>query len=128
MLLVLLAFDILGCVVRIASRWYPQSTVATLFQLPRFIGLVIECWTYGLGHATVRTQLQKYLRRRRRREDAPSPGRRPPELPTIHQAWQEACIRSGDEHPSNLMRVCKPVAQPEGQMGQTILPLRRRSM
>ena len=86
-LLVLLAFDILGCVVRIVSRWFPQSTVATLFQLVRFIGLVIECWTYGLGHATVRTELQKYLRRRCGTvPGVPAPRCRPPELPTITQA------------------------------------------
>ena len=76
-LLVLLAFDILGGVVRITSRWYPPSIVITLVQFPRLVGMIIECWTYGLGHATIRAQIRRFLCRR--------PGNPPVELPPIQQ-------------------------------------------
>ena len=63
-LLVLLAVDLIGCTFRITSRWFPPSTMATLFHLLRFIGLVIECWTFGFGRADIRSQIQKRFRRR----------------------------------------------------------------
>ena len=84
-LLVLLAIDILFCSFRIASRWFPQSTAATLFHLLRFPGLVIECWTFGLGHATIRSQVQKYLPWRRRESSERDPAASG--LPPLRLAW-----------------------------------------
>ena len=84
-LLMLLAIDFLFCSFRIASRWFPQSTAATLFHLLRFPGLVIECWTFGLGHATIRSQVQKYLPWRRSNLSERDPAASG--LPPLRLAW-----------------------------------------
>ena len=86
-LLILFVIDLLSCVYRIASRWFPPSTADTVSNLLRFLGLVIECWAYGLGHDTVRSQVQIYLRCRRNSSPLPRRGsgaaeleQRPPEM------------------------------------------------
>ena len=111
-LLVLLALDILGGVVRIASRWYPPSTVITLFLLSRIVGTVIECWTYGLGHATIRAQIRRYVCRRRGNPPAELPSiQRPAQLPTIQQPAELPSIQRPAELP--------PVERPEGMSDAT---------
>ena len=90
-LLVLFTFQIVDRVVRIISFWFPLSTAVTLFQLLNFIGLVIECWTYGLGHATVRAHIRRYLCRRRVSS--------PAELPPIQRLAELSPIQQTAELP-----------------------------
>ena len=130
-LLVLLALDILSGVVRIASRWYPPSTVINLVQLPRLVGVIIECWTYGLGHATVRAHLRKHLCRRRGNSPAELPPiQQPADLSPIERSAGIASAERQEEMPSvqrpeELPPVDRPAEPPLSQRPAELPPTER---
>ena len=121
-LLVLFVVDI-GCwIVRVISLLFPQSTVAALLRLLRFIGLVIECWTYGLGHATIRAELRRYLCWRRGNPPAGLPTvqqtaelptvQQPAELPTVQQTAELPSV----QHPSDMPSIQQAAELPSVQL------------
>ena len=59
-LIVLLAVDIIGVVIRIASRWSPQIELKVLNVL-RILCVAVEGWTYGLNNPAVRRTIRNIL-------------------------------------------------------------------
>ena len=116
-LLVLFVVDIGCCIVRVISLWFPQSTVTALLRLLRFIGLVIECWTYGLGHATIRAELRRYLCWRRGNPPAGLPTvQQTAELPTVQQPAELPTVQQTAELPSVQQTAELPTVQQPAEL------------
>ena len=68
-LLTVLTLDILCTVARTASRWEPQGTLTQMVFLLRLLLIVVEGWTYGLSHQSVRNAIKKLFGIRSGREN-----------------------------------------------------------
>ena len=60
-LLTMLVVDIVGTGFRISSHWLIQSPLITLVHYLRILLLIVEYWTYGLSHTTVRNTLKAFF-------------------------------------------------------------------
>ena len=53
--------DIAAAVLRIVSRWYVLPDIVDSVQFVRFLGLVVECWVYGLSHSNMRAAVSDFF-------------------------------------------------------------------
>ncbi|KAF0309398.1 hypothetical protein FJT64_019492 [Amphibalanus amphitrite] len=60
-LLTIVVIDLVGTGFRVASRWFVQSPVFTIVHYLRILFLIIECWTYGLSHLTIRNAMKSFF-------------------------------------------------------------------
>ena len=128
-LLVLFTVDIVGRVVRIVSFWFPLSIAVTLFQLLNFIGFIIECWTYGLGHVTVRAQIRRYLCRHRGNPPTATI-QQPTELPLNQQPAelppnQQPTELPPNQQPAELPPIKQPAELPPIKQSAELPPIKQ---